>query len=204
MTISFGSNYFINQKSGFPYIVLDKIESMKNVEVSQDFCSPSESFKTGVFSKITVNAPDSLDNKIERLLISNNINFSKSSIKDALNLKNILSRIELEPELRSTHKLVLLDVKTLDDLFKKDGLSHIKPQGANALNNRYNEFCDYLRSGKKIYATRVTFNEFNGELSASISNGRHRFAVLRDMGMEKMPVALSKDSIEVAKKHGLL
>ncbi|MBQ4646545.1 MAG: hypothetical protein IJB79_04275 [Candidatus Gastranaerophilales bacterium] len=204
MNISFGSNYLINQGRNFPYEAIDQIENIEDIKLTQEFCPFDEACKTGIFSKITLSSPDDYDNEIERILISNNINFLKTSIKDALNLKNITSRMILDPDFSDRYELVLMNTEDLNELFKMDDTSYIEPFGVNGLERRYEGFCDYLRTGKKIYAPMVVINNFNGELSASISDGRHRFAVLRDMGIKQMPVAIPKYSIDIAKRYGLL
>ncbi|MBQ7286214.1 MAG: hypothetical protein IJW73_00460 [Candidatus Gastranaerophilales bacterium] len=204
MNISFGSNYFINQGHNFPYQALNQITFMDDVKLSYEFIPFEEAFKTGIFSIATLNSPDDYDSEIERILISNNIDFSKSSIEDALNLENITSRMTLDPYLSDSYKLVSMNTDVLNELFKINGVSYVEPNGTNGLNDRYENFCKYLKTGKKIYAPTVAFNEFHGRLSASISDGRHRFAVLRDMGITKIPVAISDYSINIAKKHGLL
>lgn len=204
MNISFGSNYLINQGHNFPYNALAQIERLEGLEASQEFCPFKEACETNIFSKITLNSPDEYDEEIERILISNNINFSKTTVEEALNLENIKSRMMLDPDFSDSHKLVLISTDTLNELFKKDSTSYLEPFGANGEERGYENFCKYLKTGKKIYAPMVTINNFNDKLSASISDGRHRFAVLRDMGMEAIPVAIPNYSVEIAKSYGLL
>ena len=92
----------------------------------------------------------------------------------------------------------------LTELFKKDGISYIEPKGGNGIGNRYSRVIEYLKTGQPIDATLVYLNKRYDGLSASIGDGRHRFAVLRDMGMKKIPVALHNESIELAREYGLI
>lgn len=205
--VSFGSNFKFNIGHNFPYEVMDVLASQqrKGVLVSGEFPSFSESVKTGVFEKVSVTSPDSLDDKIEALLISKGIDFHKQTFAEALDLENIKNRIQLSKNDKEFgYNLVEFDTDVLNELFKKDGVSYIEPYGKNGIGTRYRGVGEYLKTGRNIDATRVYFGETAGKLTAVIEDGRHRFAYMRDLGMERIPISIDKNSYEVAKKYGLI
>lgn len=205
--ISFGSNFKFNIGHNFPYEVMDVLASQqrKGVLVSGEFPSFSESVKTGVFEKVSVTSPDSLDDKIEALLISKGIDFHKQTFAEALDLENIKNRIQLSKNDKEFgYNLVEFDTDVLNELFKQDGVSYIEPYGKNGIGTRYRGVGEYLKTGRNIDATRVCFGETAGNLTAVIEDGRHRFAYMRDLGMERIPISIDKNSYEVAKKYGLI
>lgn len=206
MKISFGSNYLINQGKEFPYKVIDNLYCLERqgVAISQEFTPFKEACETGIFSTIRVSSPDEIDETIETILLSNGIDFHKTSKEFALKPENIISRIQVDPYFNHSHSLVEIDVEKFDKLFKEDKLSYIEPQGTNGIGERYNNFVDYLKTNKPINASRVYVNVLDEEICAAIGDGRHRFAVLRDMGIKKLPVAMDETSIKNAKKFGLI
>lgn len=206
--VSFGSNYKFNIGHDFPYEVMDKIgrhEIQGNATVSQKYPSFQESCKTGVFAEVTVSVPDKLDADIESILASKGIKFSKLTTKEALDPENIKNRIQLS-ELDKRHNCFLVDINTkaMDKLFKENGLAYIEPNGTNGIGERYKRVGEFLRTGKNIDATRVVLGEKAGKLTASILDGRHRFAYMRDLGMKEIPLSMDEDSYNLAIKHGLI
>lgn len=205
--VSFGSNYKFNVGYNFPYEVMDKLacQHRKGVVISEEFTPFSESVKTGVFAKVSVSSPDSLDDKIEALLLSKGIDFHKQTFAEALDLENIKNRIQLSKNDKEFgYNLVEFDTDVLDELFKEDGVSYIEPHGKNGLGTRYRGVGEYLKTGRNIDATRVHFRETDGSLSALIEDGRHRFAYMRDLGMKTIPVSIDENSYEIAQKYGLI
>lgn len=205
--VSFGSNYSFDIDYNFPYKVMGKLEKYTDdgIIINEKETSVEEADKTGVSSKITVTSPDYFDKKIEALLLSLGIDFHKQSFAEALDLENIKNRIQLsEFDKKFGYKLVEFDTDFLNELFLKDGLSYIEPNGTNGIGTRYQGVGNYLRTGQNIDATRVCFLEENGSLTAKINDGRHRFAYMRDLGMKRIPISIDKNSYKVAKKYGLI
>ena len=102
-------------------------------------------------------------------------------------------------------KACVLDVSKIEKLFKKKEDLYISYNGGrNSISNRYQNFIDYLKTGQKIEAPRIEITEALNEPDIEFIDGRHRFSVLRDMGMTQMPFALSEQSYEIAKKYDLL
>jgi len=94
--------------------------------------------------------------------------------------------------------LFLADTKKLDKSWKRgDPMLHIGSGGEGQLHNRYNDFQDWLKTNKDIEVAQVSHTpqdmiSKNHPGHIGFVNGRHRFAVLRDMGLKKIPVAVPK------------
>ena len=100
------------------------------------------------------------------------------------------------------YKLVNIKVDLFDKLFQNDVDFYINKGGTNAIYDRYNKFGDFLRMGKPIEASLVFIDSSMDR--ASFTNGRHRYAYLRDMGMTVIPLAMNNESIKRARKLGLM
>lgn len=205
--ISFTSNFRFNVGRNFPYNAVDRIYSyeFKKGTVREYYPTFEEASKTGVFQKLTLTVPDEFDREIESYCSQKGIDYKKQTFDEAMDLENIKKRIQIDRYSdKSKNHLVELDVKTLDDLFKKDAISYIEPNGVNGIGNRYKKVGEYLKTGENIDATIVHFEDFCGQLRARISDGRHRFAYLRDLGMQKIMVQLDDESLQLAKKFKLI
>ncbi|MBQ9246825.1 hypothetical protein IJ182_11240 [bacterium] len=207
--ISFGSNYRYDVTSD-NLSQSAKIENQiyhkagNKVSFFADYTPFEESVKTGVFEKVHISAPDEYDDFIESVLKQRNINFVKQTKQETLNLDNIYSRIILS-DVRPNNILVSLDTKKVDELLKQEKDFYIAPNGTSGtISDRYEGVKQYLLTGRDIHATELYLRENNGQLSATIGDGRHRFAVMRDMGMPKIKISLNKESLFLAQKYGLV
>ena len=87
---------------------------------------------------------------------------------------------------------VVVDVAKVDADLAKDPAYYVGPGGTGAaIGGRYEAFLAYLakarESGKPIEQSRVTLGT---DGTISIPDGRHRFAVLRDLGATTLPVTV--------------
>ena len=94
---------------------------------------------------------------------------------------------------------VVVDVAKMDESFQKDKQLYVKPGGEEKRGSREGTEA-YLATGKPIQMATVglavhTTNEVH------FTNGRHRFAVLRDRGVKTMPVMVYKDVEDEFKKR---
>ena len=71
--------------------------------------------------------------------------------------------------------------------------------GSNRISNRYKKFEEFLKNANNIEASEVSVSE-DGRVG--FTNGRHRYAYLRDNGIEAIPVAMSRKSIKNSEKFG--
>jgi hypothetical protein len=103
---------------------------------------------------------------------------------------------------RSGEKMVNVDVQKIDQSWKKDHEFYIGPNGENGIRNRYGNFGEFMKNTKDaIEVSEIGVGE-NGQVY--FTNGRHRFAYMRDSGAKTLPVAMNDESIELAKKFGYL
>lgn len=203
---SFTSNYQYHVMSG-EYEKFEEVEDILYQNESLDFRIESE-FESNINSKrlktVFITADDKYDEFIESLMLQNNIEFKKIKKEDAIKPDNIFSRIVLPSKLDSNkYTLASLDTKNFDKIFQKDGC-YVGPNGENGISNRYQTFKEFLLEGKDIEASHVFLSEENGELSIKFIDGRHRYSVMRDMGLNTIKFAISKDQIPLARKYGLL
>ena len=97
--------------------------------------------------------------------------------------------------------MILLNVNVgkIDKAWRKNNRSYIGRGGSvNAIGNRYEKFIEFLKKNKKIEASEIYFKK---DGTISFDNGRHRFAVLRDLGMDRMDIAVRRDNIDEAEKY---
>ena len=97
--------------------------------------------------------------------------------------------------------LVPIDPKKFDPVWKKDQGFYVGPGGSdNAIAGRYKRFEKWLvdHPTTPIEAPIVSWNEYTD--CPSFSDGRHRFAVLRDQGVDKIYIAVPKKQVEIFKK----
>jgi hypothetical protein len=76
------------------------------------------------------------------------------------------------------------------------------PPGAtrNAIGDRYQGAMEHIGSEAKMHAPEASLWE---DGTIHFSDGRHRFAAMRDLGHTHVPIALSAESIKNAKKLGM-
>ena len=195
MKISFKSTYKINQTQNLSSDFADKLYELYKAGVDMKENSTKDKL-------LTLVAPDKLDNEIESILMARGIDFHKTTKAQNLNLDNIKARMVLGPDFEDTHILVEIDSKRLDELLKLDNVSSIKE---SKYDEKFEKFHKYLETGLDINSPVIIFsNDVNGVFGVHIEDGRHRFAILRDMGMKKIPVAVSKDSLKYLKNFTLV
>lgn len=98
-------------------------------------------------------------------------------------------------------KIVNVNVAKLDAAWSKDVDFYVGPNGQGGIKSRYPNFGEWLQTADSMEASEVYVRD-NGEIA--FTNGRHRFAWLRDHGVTVMPVAMHPDAIANAKKFGYL
>ncbi|MDD4242816.1 MAG: hypothetical protein PHG08_00755 [Bacilli bacterium] len=106
------------------------------------------------------------------------------------------------PQRAQSLKIVHVNTEPFDKGFKKDVGFYIGKNGTeNSIGNRYNGFKEFLAhpDNKDIEVSEVAVHK-DGRVS--FGNGRHRYAVMRDMGQKTIPVAMDKESLMHAKTHG--
>lgn len=101
----------------------------------------------------------------------------------------------------------IVDVKTspFEKLFKSSNpAQYIGETGNIQVPKRYERLKELFASKNDIEASEVCIQMQNGKPIIKFEDGRHRYAIMRDLGLTKIPVAMDKSSIETAKRAGLL
>ena len=179
-----------------------KLTNAKFIEQPRyDIESPSQE----IVSEMFVAVDDGYDCDIETMLKSKGIDFQKRSFKETLNPNDIKLRMTLAPyDEAQGRTLVDLDTKKLESAFQKSAFYLTQEDLTGYEFSHYQKVYDFIKLGSLIDAPSLVLKEENNELIAEFQDGRHRFCVLRDLNMDKIPVALDKKSVELAKKYRLV
>lgn len=166
-------------------------------------------FETGSYDNKTtifMHAPYELDEKAEKLLKRLRIPHTIMDEGKALNPNNIKSRIVMsDGEEMSVNYLIEIDTEKLDKELKKNPDLYVGYKGRNGSVYKYERFKRYLKTNQPINATSIYLKRNpDGSVATYVENGRHRFAVLRDMGIESIPISIRKDSVNLAKEINLI
>jgi len=98
-------------------------------------------------------------------------------------------------------KLVPINVIAFDTEFQREEGFYLGVGGEGGIGNRYDRFGDFIASHDSIEAPEVSVNEAG---RVGFTNGRHRYAWLRDQGLTEIPLSMSPESVRNAKRHGML
>lgn len=201
---SFGSNYHYTVTHS-NVKTCNKLEDILYTKENTDFGIEEEfarNWDAPEIKTVHIFADDKYDEFIESLMLQNNIPFKKTSKKQALDLSNIYNRLVL-PDIynKNQYSLVSIDVDKFDKLFQ-DNYGYIGKNGEGGIFNRYQTFMEYLKTGKDIEASRIFATEENGQLTISFLDGRHRYSVMRDMGMKSIKFAVDKNTENLLRKYG--
>jgi hypothetical protein len=104
-------------------------------------------------------------------------------------------------EEKAGNQIVNISPETFDKAFSKTDWQYVGKGGEGGIEGRYKGFENWLKDAKSLTASNVSVNKDGGIV---FGDGRHRYAVLRDMGLDKLPISMDKESIENAKKFGYL
>lgn len=133
-----------------------------------------------------------------------------------VDLKSILKNMRASNLAGKNYSLVKTNVKKFDRAWSKSVDFYIGKDGLGAsIGDRYHRFLDILGMPDKERRMWLKGETKTGDVAASLVNvspdgridfvnGRHRYAVLRDLGAKQIPVSMDKDSIPHAKRHGYI
>jgi hypothetical protein len=102
---------------------------------------------------------------------------------------------------KSGGELVNVNPSAFDEAFSKTSWQYVGEKGKDGISGRYEKFENYLKDANSIEASNVSVNKDGGIV---FGDGRHRYAVLRDMGLDELPIVMDKESIKNAQKFGYL
>jgi hypothetical protein len=110
--------------------------------------------------------------------------------------------VQSKLDARAGNPLVAIDVNKFDQAFAREREAYIGRGGTgNSIRDRYQRFVAFLKANDTIEASTISVGE-NGRVD--FINGRHRYAVMRDLGVKVMPVVITADTVENARKAGYL
>ena len=106
---------------------------------------------------------------------------------------------------RYKNELVFINTDKFDKLFKESFQYIGKYDDMEwKSKSRYDGFKEYIKTDLPIDASEVYINDSYGKPEICFQDGRHRYAVLRDMEFKKIPVAMNEESYKLAIKYGLV
>jgi hypothetical protein len=104
-------------------------------------------------------------------------------------------------EEKAGNQIVNINPEAFDKAFSKTDWQYVGKGGEGGIEGRYKGFENWLKDAKSMTASNVSVNKDGGVV---FGDGRHRYAVLRDMGLDKLPISMDKESIKNAKKFGYI
>ena len=179
---------------------------VKVADKEDELCLSFEASGASDPNKLFVHAPDEVDVDLMRIFNKLKIPFVRISEAESLNHNNIRNRIILnQSTMYENPKLVEVDTLKLDAELRKEKDSYV---GRNAINGSYLKYqraINFLKTNQKIRSTVLYLRkDSNGNIETRIYDGRHRFAVMRDMGMTTIPVTIDEESLKLAREVGFI
>ncbi|MDD3013625.1 MAG: hypothetical protein PHC34_07985 [Candidatus Gastranaerophilales bacterium] len=115
-------------------------------------------------------------------------------------IKVIKNRFIIEGQYLYDHSLKEVYTEKLNNLLKLDPYFYVGIGGKYGIKSKYQNFIKYLETDKSILAPILSL--YNNK--AGLIDERHTFAVLRDIGMKKIPLAVKDIDIPIVKKLNLI
>ena len=140
---------------------------------------------------------------------SQNISFTNASGKknlladnktdERLKVPNIRRRMKMHCHAKSMKNPCLLPIN-LDkfDRYYKQDIFYLDEDYHDIL---CDNFVKFLKTGNEIQSPHVELYEKNGKLLVACVDGRHRYRILKNMGMKVMPMTMSEESKQLAQKQ---
>jgi len=101
---------------------------------------------------------------------------------------------------KSRELVVWVDVDKFDEEWKRTNPETYIGKGGtgHTISNRYGRFQEFLKTGEAVEMPEVglTPEDLGIPIRLGFTNGRHRFAVLRDMGLKSIPVSVDRKQFE--------
>jgi hypothetical protein len=104
-------------------------------------------------------------------------------------------------EAREGNVLADINPQAFDKAFQKSDWQYVGPQGAGGIGDRYRRFEEFAKDAPSMRASNVSVSK-NG--AVTFGDGRHRYAYLRDQGVDSIPMSMDKQSLENARLNGFL
>lgn len=186
------------------YLMLDNAEHVDKIKKHYDAVLLKENIKKGGRSIAILHS-----NNIKHINNKGGFNSSNMLYESVIKVGNIEKEVVHQPNFsysydendnKQYNELVNVNVNKFDELFKKSDY-YIGHQGKGQIKNRYENFGHWFNLSKdSLHAPYVSFNDKEPEFT----NGRHRYAWLRDNGVKTIPMTMNKVDKEKAIKFGLV
>lgn len=98
-------------------------------------------------------------------------------------------------------ELVYLKTQPMEQGYQRNKGYYIGPQGEGGIGDRYQKFGEFTEDADWIGAPEISVDD---DGFVDFINGRHRYAYMRDQGLESIPVALDQASIRAARARGMI
>lgn len=198
--ISFKGTFCIDRNS------TDSKKYLRILSKKDDYCITYIPSYYNNPDKLFIYTPDKYDEKMIRFLNALKVGFTVIPQSESLNDENVISRLILsDADEDSGLKLKTVNIKKLDRELQKNPDCYVGKNGANGSGLKYDRFKRFLDTNQQIVAPRIYLRKYqDGSITTHIYDGRHRFAVLRDMGLTQIPVSIDDESISLAKEINLL
>jgi hypothetical protein len=127
---------------------------------------------------------------------------STHEIKATVKLGDRDLPITMDPwDKRAGRQIVHVNPKAFDKAFSKSSWQYVGPKGEGGIEGRYQKFADFAKDAPSVHASNADVNKEGG---ITFGDGRHRYAYLRDQGVQSIPISMDKQSIQHARRHGYL
>lgn len=112
-----------------------------------------------------------------------------------------LAKLRFKPSPRGSgdYTTVWVDVDRLDRGFQRDAGFYIGASGQGAIPGRQADFRRFLSDADR-HAIEQPEVVVDPDGTVSFVNGRHRFSVLRDLGLTQIPVSVATGGVETARR----
>ena len=146
------------------------------------------------------------DDEIETILANKGIKFERTSFAKLLDSpESVKSRVVVSKEDEEKgFRLVDVDRFYFDMNYEDYGYGYIGKGTDVCQPHRMERLEEYLKTGKKIHAPTVYIYDTGNHPEIIFQDGRHRYAYMRNMRMNGIPIAMNENSIKVAQKYHLL
>lgn len=95
--------------------------------------------------------------------------------------------------------VIWIDVAKFDKAFARDSGFYIASGGEGGIKNRYKDFEKWLEQGIPVEMPEAYVNERRNDI-VGFTNGRHRYAWMRDHGAQSLPVVVPREHAEMMHK----
>ena len=202
--VSFKGTFYINQDS------ISQRKINKIIDKSSIYNAEINAGTGKNYNKLFFQVSEEFDEKMKKLFAKLRIPYIQINESQAANMDNVISRMVRNDNIKedgSQNFYVTrnINVKKFDKELQKDKDCYVGINGQNGSAEKYQRFVNYLSTNQEINPPILDIVETkDGKINTYIADGRHRFAVMRDLGFDEIPVNIESKSLSLAQKAGYL